>query len=357
MAKKRTWKFWMGRSILLLLLIGAVWVINLIWFRPFSINHFYEKIFVELILDSPEITTQLGIPVLYDLHKDQLDDISDEKQQENFAKFRENYETLLSYDFNSQSQENQLSTRILGYFLKLNSVDKEPFIYHDYPVNQMTGTQSSLPSMMTNAHKLRDDSDVEAYIARLKLFKRKFDQLIDNLKIREAKGIYPPRFINDRVLSEMRGFLGMKSLNLEASQEQIAAVQNNILYTDFGQRIDEIDELGEDQKAQYKQQVANAIETSVFPAYRRLIGYFEKLNEKATDDAGVWKLPDGDAFYSYQLKQFTTTDMSPEEVHTLGLQEVARITEEMLAILTKEGFTDSTQTLGEMITSLNENER
>ena len=77
MKKKRTWKFWTSRTLLLLFLIGIFWLINLIWFRPFNIKHFYDKLFVELAIDSPELTTSIGIPFLYDQSKDELDDISD----------------------------------------------------------------------------------------------------------------------------------------------------------------------------------------------------------------------------------------------------------------------------------------
>ena len=80
MTKKLTWKFWTSRIILILIIIGMFWTINLIWFRPFNIKHFYDKVFVELALDSPELTSQMGIPVLYDFSKDELDDISDAKQ-------------------------------------------------------------------------------------------------------------------------------------------------------------------------------------------------------------------------------------------------------------------------------------
>ena len=129
--KKRSWKFWTGRTLLLLLVLGGLWLTNLIWFKPFSINHFYEKLFVELIVDSPETTTSLGIPILYDWTKDKLDDISDEKLWKNFNKTKKDYETLLSYDYDNQSPENKLNTDILSYFLKVNMVDAEPFFYHD----------------------------------------------------------------------------------------------------------------------------------------------------------------------------------------------------------------------------------
>ena len=200
MAKKRTWKFWIGRSFLVVLLLGIGWVINLIWFKPFNIKHFYDRLFIELALGSPELVTQLGVPVLYDLSKDELADVSDEAQWDQFNEMKADYEMLKSYDFESQSKENQLNTKILSYFLE-TQIEGEPYFYHGYPVNQMFGVQSNLPSMMESSHKLRNESDVEAYIARLSKFDTKFSQVLDNLKLREEKGIIPPTFIIEKVLN------------------------------------------------------------------------------------------------------------------------------------------------------------
>lgn len=355
--KKYTWKFWIGRAVLVLLILGGIWISNLIWFRPFSINHFYEKVFVKSVLRSPELTTQLGIPIFYDWTKDELDDISDTKQWEDFNESKADYETLLSYNYDKQSPENQLNTDILGYFMKMYTVEAEPFFYHGYPVNQMFGIQSSLPSLLVSSHKLDDESDVEAYISRLSQFDTKFSQLIENLKIRESKDIVPPRFIIKVVLEEMKGFIGAQSDTLDNLSETASAVRSNILYTNFNTKVAEIEGISEEHKAAYKKRVAEAIEDTVFPAYQKLINYFETLNVKATDDAGVWKLPNGNEYYQYKLKQSTTSDLNPEEVYALGLAEVARIKKEMNTILEAEGYADSTKTIGELIQKLNKEDR
>ncbi|WP_299901577.1 DUF885 family protein [uncultured Aquimarina sp.] len=353
MKKKRTWKFWTSRTLLVIFALVAFWVGNLIWFRPFNITHFYDRIFAELALDSPELTTAMGIPVIYNWSKDELDDISDKKQWETFNKIKEDYETLKSYDFESQSEANKLNTRILGYYLK-GELEGERFFYHDYPVNQMGGVQSSLPSLMEDSHKLRDKSDAEAYITRLSKFETKFNQLIENLKIREEKGIIPPKFVMDRVLDEMKGFIGKKENEIKETDD---AVTSNILYSNFDTKIDKIEDLSQKEKNELKEQVKNEIATTVFGSYQKLISYFEQLQPKATTDAGVWKLPEGDAYYRYQLKQRTTTDLDPEEVHTIGLSEVARIKGEMEAILSSQGYADSTKTVGAIIQELNKEDR
>lgn len=356
--KKRTWKFWTGRTLLALLVLGGVWITNLIWFKPFSINHFYEKVFVEILVNNPELTTQLGVPLLYDLYKSDLDDISDHRLWEKFKKDKKNYETLLSYNFERQSPDNQLNTRILEYFMKVNSVEREPFFYYDYPVNQMFGVQSSLPAMMVNSHKLNNAKDIKAYIARLSKFDIKFSQLLENLTIRESKGIILPQFIITILLDEMRGFVGLTSDSpANGAADPMAAVKSNVLYTNFVTKVDAINDISEEQKSDYKNQVAEAIENTVFPAYQSIIDYFEDLYLKATSDAGVWKFPNGDNYYKYMLKLHTTTNLSPEEVYNIGIAEVKRIKEEMNAILLGEGYADATKTIGEIIQALSSEER
>ncbi|VAW26811.1 hypothetical protein MNBD_BACTEROID06-1538, partial [hydrothermal vent metagenome] len=323
----------------------------------FSVRLFYDKLFVELAISNPELVTQMGIPVLYDMYKDELSDVSDKKQWNEFDKMKEDYETLLSYDFESQSDENKLNTKILSYFLK-DQVDGEKYFYYGYPVNQMFGVQSNLPSMMESAHRLKDESDVKAYIARLSKFGVKFDQVLEGLKLSEEKGIIPPKFVIDRVLSEMTGFTGQKKsndINVEIVDED--PVKSNILYANFNTKIDEIEDLSDEQKEAYKLQVENEVRTTVFEAYGALIAYFQDLKSKATTDDGVWKFPDGDAYYQYQLKSNTTTNYTPEEVHQIGLSEVARIKSEMWSILEAEGYADTTKTIGEIVQAVNKEER
>lgn len=357
MAKKRSWKFWTGRSILLLLLLSGIWVVNLIWFKPFNIRHFYDRVFLEFAIGSPEMVTQMGIPVLYDMYKDELDDESDKRNWEDFEKLKANYAMLQSYDFEGQSQQNQLNTKILSWFMG-GQVAGEKYFYHDYPVNQMFGVQSNLPSMMESSHRLEDESDIEAYIARLSKFDEKFDQIVEGLKIREEKGIIPPQFVIDRVLSEMTGFTGQKEkteINIEVENDD--PVTSNILFTNFETKIDELEDLSDEQKKEYKDKVKYEIGTTVFGAYNSLIAYFQALKAKATTDDGVWKFPDGEAFYQYQLSQNTTTNYTPEQVHQIGLSEVDRIRKEMWDILLSQGYTDTTRSLGEVIQAVNKEDR
>lgn len=344
------------RTLLVVLMVGVIWVVNLIWFKPFSIRLFYDKIFVKFALNDPEVVTQLGIPGLYDMSKDELTDVSDKKLWENFNQFKNDLATLKSYDFESQSPANKLNTRILEWFLDVQA-EGEPFFYYDYPVNQLFGVQNNLPSFMESAHKLRNASDAEAYISRLSKFDTKFDQVLEGLKIRQEKGITPPRFVIKRVLDEMNGFTGQAKNKIDIETKDQDPVHTNILYANFKGKIDTLKDLSDEEKKKYTEEVEAQVKTKVFPAYQKLIDYFTALYEKADDNDGVWKFPNGDAYYRYQLKVNTTVDLDPETIHNIGLSEVARIKREMWDILKSEGYKDTTKTIGETVQALSKEER
>jgi uncharacterized protein (DUF885 family) len=331
--------------ILLVLFLGfSVFVVNLIWFKPFFIDHYYTKVFAQFALNNPETISSLGLPVpkwLYH-YSDDLNDASDKAKKEDQARVRGYLTTLRSYSRSSQSESQLLSTDILDYFLD-NIVKGQKFAYHDYPVNQMGGIQSGLPSFMESSHRIANLSDAKDYNVRLSKFTTKFDQVLEGLKIRENKKILPPRFVVDRVLTDMKEFSGQQ-------------VQKNMLYVNMQQKLKKVDASDEDKQAILKE-TQQQIEKAVYPAYKKLIAYFTQLRPKTTTDDGVWKLPNGKAYYAYLLRNHTTVDISPEEVFQLGKKEVERITAEMKQILDSLGHKDSTKTPQDFLQDFNKEKR
>ncbi|MDQ6624343.1 MAG: DUF885 domain-containing protein, partial [Verrucomicrobiota bacterium] len=229
-----------------------------------------------------------------------------------------------SYPLDKQTPSQRLSTAVLDWFLSMQLAG-ERFQFDDYPVNQLFGVQSQFPSFMANTHRLLAPRDCDYYIQRLQALPAKFDGVLEGLKVREEKGVIPPRFVVEKVLKEMNEFVATPPAQ-------------NILATSFKTRAAKIEKLSEQQRADDQQRVEAAINASVYPAYRKLIDYFTALLPKTTTDDGVWKLPDGEAYYAHLLKLNTTTNMSPAEIHSLGVNEVARIEGEMRALLDANGF-------------------
>src|SRR5438067_10361241 len=322
---KRVFK-WLFRLVLVLIVIGAAFLINLIWFRPWSLNLFYEKVFAETVFSEPELLSQLGLVEQFGItsHNGKLSDESPGHQQMVIDRWKKDLTQLHQYPLERQSASQKLSTRVLDWFLK-DQVDGEKWQWHNYPVNQLFGVQNQYPSFMANAHRLFDAKDCEYYIMRLDGLPKKFDQTLEGLKFREQKQIIPPRFVVEEVLKEMTEFIAKPPAE-------------NILATSFKERAAKIDKLTDQQRADFQKRVETEITNQVYPAYQKLIAYFQELLPKTTTDDGVWKLPEGDAFYAYALRSNTTTTMPPNEVHELGLREVTRIEAEMRTVLDANGF-------------------
>jgi len=317
---------WVLRVFLLILAAITVLAVNAIWFKPFSSRVFYERVFLEYGLESPELLTQLRMLESLGIrsHNAQLDDRSQQAGDAQQAKLKADLTTLRQYDRNAMSEQEKLSYDMLEWFMAHNA-EGEQWRYHGYPVNQLFGVQNSLPKFMVNSHPLHDLTDAEHYIARLEQFQRVFIQVVEDLQIRTNKGVMPPRFVLEKVLAEIQGFTN-------------GPVDQQLLYTHFAGKVDAINGVDTQTATALKQKVATAIETSVLPGYLHLTEYLQALLPQTTSDDGVWKLPNGDAYYAYMLKEHTTTDLTPAQIHQLGLDEVARIQQQMLVTLQAQGI-------------------
>jgi uncharacterized protein (DUF885 family) len=318
---------WTLRIVALLVILLVIFLVNLIWFRPWSLNLFYEKVFAQVLFEEPELLSSLGLVERFGItgHNGKLGDESPAHQQRYFDRAKKNLEDLHAYPLEKQNASQQLSTHILEWYIS-REIEGEKYQWHNYPVNQLFGVQNEFPSFMANTHRLLALRDCEYYRQRLNAVGMKFDQLLESLKVREQKGILPPRFVVEKVLLEMNNFVAQPA-------------SENILATSFKTRVAKIDGMTDEQRVAFQKKIETAITDRVYPAYHKLIDYFTALLPKTTTDDGVWKLPDGEAFYAYALRKNTTTTLKPDEVHDLGLREVARIEEEMRTLLDANGYT------------------
>jgi len=318
---------WTLRIVVLLVLVAAIFLVNLIWFRPWSLNLFYEKVFAQVLFESPELLSSLGLVERFGItsHNGKLGDISPAQQQRVLDRLKHDLADLHAYPLDKQTPSQRLSTHILDWFMT-REAEGEKYQWHNYPVNQLFGVQNEMPSFMANIHRLMKPQDCEYYLQRLNAFPKKFDQLLEGLRLREQKQILPPRFVVEKVLAEMTKFVAQPPAE-------------NILATSFKTRAAKITDLSDAQRADFQTRVENTIKGTVYPTYQRLIDYYTAVLPKTTTDDGVWKLPDGEEYYAYALRRNTTTTLPPQEVHDLGLREVARIEGEMRTLLDANGFT------------------
>jgi uncharacterized protein (DUF885 family) len=323
---------WFGYLVLALLLLGGAFFVHVWYFKPAKIEWFYTRVFTQYVLDDPELLSRLRFLDAMGLHfhNDELTDASIARDDRQLAKLRDDYAMLKRYPRSDYRGQELLSYDILDYFMR-TQVEGERWRWHNYPVNQMFGVQSALPNFMAQVHQVKSEREARDYVARLELFPTKFGQVIEGLRMRESKGVVPPQFVVEKVLAQMEGFVG-------------GGVEANILYTTFVEKLDKLapDQLDAATRSELLDAVRASIEGAVFPAYRELIAYFQSLRPKATRNDGAWSLPDGEAYYAYEVKANTTTDYTPEQVHELGLNEVARIGAEMDQILRDAGYTEGT---------------
>ncbi|WP_066959529.1 DUF885 family protein [Microbulbifer sp. Q7] len=292
--------------------------------KPFFFRVLLDRQLVKVAIDSPEMLTSLGFLESLGIrgHNAKLDEISPEKTDAMFADVKVFRQTLDTYEGLNESQE--LSREVAAYLADM-IIDAEPFRYHTYPVNQLFGVQNGYPSFMEAQHQVHVLEDAENYLSRLQAVELKFAQLLDDLRVREERGIVPPRFVIQRVLDEMRGFVETPP-------------KENILYVSLQKKLDEAEAIPAEDRAAALAKAEIRIQDYVYPAYQDLIGYFDNLSDRAGSQDGYWHLPNGSEAYQLALKMFTTTDYTADEIHNLGLSEVERIQGEMLDILASQGI-------------------
>jgi uncharacterized protein (DUF885 family) len=261
------------------------------------IDVFFEESYNMLLLRDPELITEAGLVDFFGTGNDQLTDISDSYIRETQALEKAILDLLHTYDRASLTPEQQISYDIYEWFLD-DQVRQHEFMYYNYPVTFfITAVHVSLTQFFTDIHPVTNRQDAEDYITRLSQVDIKFDQLLEGLRLREEAGIIPPRFAIQWTIPGIR---------------QIAAgpARSTPYYAVFADKVNALAELNDADKEALLSAAEQEINQSVLPAFQDLLSYMEALEGKATDDAGVWRLPDGDAFYAYALRHHTTTDMS-----------------------------------------------
>lgn len=286
-----------------------------------NMNNWFKKQFDEDVADSPERQTMLGIKT-EDYGK--WNDISSKKGAERLDKIKNRLGYLIdSIDVSKLDKGTLLSYKLMKQKLE-HHIEDYQYRFYNYPVNQMRGMQSRIPAFLINMHRIEDEKDAEAYISRLKGIDSLFRQLQENITIREKNGIILPKFVYAKVLEDSRNVIIGKPFDQSNKESTLLA--------DFKSKVTTL-KLTEEITTKLITKAKKALITHTKPAYERLISMLEEQKQRATSDDGAWKFPKGNAYYNNALKRTTTTDMTAEEIHQLGVQEVARIHDEMKNIM------------------------
>lgn len=195
-----------------------------------------------------------------------------------------------------------------------------------YTVTQLTGAYTGIPDFLASQHPVTNRDQADAYLARLTAYGRVLDQESERIGLDAGDGVIAPDFALDGALSQLGEFRG-------------AAPAQTVLVTSFQQRLAAVTDISDADKATLLSQAETIVRETVLPAYQRQIDAITTIRPRATHDAGVWKLPDGEALYATALKAYTTTSMAPDEIHQMGLDLIAEFTAEMDTILRAQGMT------------------
>lgn len=289
-------------------------------------NELFDTIFMEGVNRNPVRQTYLGIKTDYD----KWQDLSEENSAKELAFAKQALQRIQVIEINKLDKQTKLSYQLLTQKLE-QQVDDYPWRHHNYPVNQMFGVHSQIPALLINQHSIDDIKQAQDYIARVKNSKLLLEQLIEQLNIRAEKGIIAPKFVFEHVIRDSKNLLVGAPFDNNA---------DSTLYADFSKKVAKLT-LSDAEKASLIADLTAALTTEFKTGYQQLISYLTELEQKADSKDGAWKLPQGDAFYNNALKRTTTTDLTADEIHQIGLDEVARIHDEMRVIMKKVGFKGS----------------
>ncbi|RUO29238.1 DUF885 domain-containing protein [Aliidiomarina sedimenti] len=286
-------------------------------------NQLFEDIFMQTVMRSPMYQSYLGIKD----DQDKWDDISEQRAEEDLEFQQAQLERVMAIDESKLNDQTRVSWQLMKQQLENDIADYE-WRHYNYPVNQMFGMHSSVASLLINQHGISEVSDAEDYIARLNGLPTLFEQLAENLTIRAEMGIIAPQFVYPYVINDSENII---------SGAPFDDGEPSALWADFTGKLESLD-LDDSQRDELMNAAREAMLESVQPAYENLISKVEEIAEQANTDDGAWKFPEGEAFYNHALQRTTTTDLTADEIHQIGLDEVERIHEEMRGIMEQVGY-------------------
>lgn len=296
------------------------------WFaKPLSINWFYMRYLVQQGLNNPEQLTSLRMLEPYGLrgHNAKLSDDSLAQDERDHLRAKADYETLTSYDTSKFTGQEKVSYDVFRFHLE-TELEESRWRNQRYVVTQLFGVHSWLPQLMSDQQQIHDATDAEHYVARMQAIPTKMTQLAEKIAFRAQQGTIPPRFALDKAIAQIDRFVG-------------DAPAANPMVKTFRERLKKIapEKMDAPTQEAFAKRAEEAISSHVLPAYATLRKALDAQRATQISNNGVWALKDGAAFYESQILRHTTTRMKADELHALGLTEVARIGAEIDTLLTK----------------------
>jgi uncharacterized protein (DUF885 family) len=324
--------------IVILVLLGFVliWLIySLFWGTPPTINLAVERMGLRLLGMDPELLSTLGLldNTLLDIHSGHLTDASPAQMVHSQRLDREGLRLIRRFNPENLSGQQWITYHLMRWYYEQN-LRGHRFEYHwvadpvfmgPYPVNPVFGVQVNLIYFLCTTHAIKGRRSVRRYLQRLEEVSWKMEGLIQSLQDRAEEGVVPPRLVLEKSLEQIRDFVE-------------TPLAENPLCTSLGERMEKSGRFNPRAQKRWVKKAARLVEQDVLPAYRSLVATLEGQLEEAGDEDGIWQLPDGEAYYAFLLRNHTTTDLTADEIHELGIAEVARLVDEVRVVLEEMGL-------------------
>jgi uncharacterized protein (DUF885 family) len=332
-----------GWVLLALLVVAGYSAYRISLGKPFTINQLANRQALLFLIRNPELFTQVGLVdgTFLDRHSGRLAEVGVHKRDEDYATFAHFADQVREFDRASLGRQDQITYDILldQYdttlaFRRFTWLSSEGL----YPIAPMWGTQVQLVSFLETLHVVKNEKTARNYVTRLEAMGTKLDAVTAEMQRQAGLGVVLPVALLDKAE------LGIKDTVAPAPEA-------NPLVTTFVERMKSAKELPAGLAETLTREATQAVKDRVYPAYTRMTAALEAVRPlAATQAAGVGRLPDGAAYYALALRQMTTTDYTPEQVHQLGLSEVQRISAEIDALLKSQGRAEGS--VGERIQAL-----
>ena len=291
----------------------------------------FDKSMAETFRRSPETATSLGIDKgALAWTKSELSDFSMAAIAENKQNNTHDLATLRAIDRKQLTGMDAINYDTVEFTLAVQEEGNRKFAYGGqgsgapYVLSQLTGAYQQMPDFLDNAHTIETKADADAYMARVEAFGRLLDQEAEVVRHDVGLGVIPPDFVLNKALTQYKAFLASAPADAPIVKSLVRRTGENKIEGDWAN------------------QAAGLYAEKVRPALARQAALLESLRANATHDAGCWRLPDGDAYYATSLKQYTTSEISPDDVHKTGLELVASLGAQADALMKKAGYTKGT---------------
>ena len=300
------------------------------------LNQFFADSFAEDLARRPFNASYLGIK---DNH-DKWNSVSESFQDATRVLAEARLAATADFDLEQIGAPRQLSLDLYRLSIQ-RQLKMDDFRHEDYVMHQFRGPHTSVPSGLINVHQIGDVADAEAYIGRINNVSVYFDEVIEQLNIRSEKGLFLVDWMYPQIVASANNVITGAPFE-ENDKDSEENDKDSAIWADFQEKVAALT-IESAEKQRLLDAARDGLINNLKPAYERLIATIETQSEAAHTDDGIWRFENGDEYYQALLNWFTTTDLTADDIHNLGLANVERIQNEMRSVMKTVGFEGSLQ--------------